>query len=95
MKFEIEETDIEETDTKEKEINEDIDEVDEIREDNEKPASFCDDVKNEIDDSIYSEEGSSAWKAKLSNFSGISDSRDIQKCKIMFDYFALLVYMDE
>ena len=60
MKFEIEETDIEETDTKEKEINEDIDEVDEIREDNEKPASFCDDVKNEIDDWIYSEEGSSA-----------------------------------
>lgn len=58
MKFEIEEMDMEETDIEEDEEN--IDEVDEIKRDNEKPASFSDDIKNETEDSVYSEEGTTA-----------------------------------
>lgn len=66
MKFEIEETDMEE-----KEINEEIDEVDEMNEDGRKEYNskeipnfddrgIFDDKRNETEDSIYSEEGSSA-----------------------------------
>lgn len=61
MKFEIEEMDMEEAGMEEEEIEEDdIDACNEIKRGNEKPASFSDDIKNETEDSVYSEEGTTA-----------------------------------
>lgn len=66
MKFKIEEMDMEEAGMEEDEIEKDeIEEDDinafgEVKKGNEKPSSFSDDIKSETEDSVYSEEGTTA-----------------------------------